>query len=262
MLLAVSVLLFAAGPGHTGILFEEDFENLATGSDLIGQNGWVALSSGTSTSGLIIGERDGDKFFDGFQNGAGGFIYAFRTVNLFTGTGVDRVEVTWTANFGLGDYPDSGDARSHNFSVGLSNGDNNDYFNISVNTNPPEGEDDPIPSLGFDPRSLGADLEAVLVDEMFGQESGFKIFADRTTGEIGGALDPGNTGNFTTTFASQFIDPAVVQSFDHIRMFIDFRGGSASVSGEIDDIVITPEPAGLALIGVGALTLLIRTRHR
>ena len=60
-------------------------------------------------------------------------------------------------------------------------------------------------------------------------------------------------------YDSLFIDPSLVQTFDAVRIFFDYRVTAAT---EVDNIVITPEPASLCLIGAGALALLIRRRRR
>ena len=266
-LVAVSVLFLCVGRGYANGLYSQDFENLS--GELAGQDGWFLGDSdnnepdSTRDDGTTIGERDGNKFLDGFA-ATGGFVTLLRPLNLFSGTGIDEVEMTWTLKAGFGDYPEAGNRRSHNMGMGFHRSSDGSGAccgtpTLWVSTTiPDEGEGDPTGSVTLDVRQIGTNQSAV-ADDMFGQESGFLLRVNASTGEVASGYDPGLTGSYTM-FDSFFVDPAQVQGIDHLRIFIDNRGDWAGY--EVDNIVVTPEPASLALVGMGALTLLIRNRRQ
>lgn len=254
-LFTVAVLLVAVGRGHAGEIFSDDFQDYAASSNLVGQGGW------TGSNVVAIGERDGNRFINGFDNSPGGTVDFNHPVDLYGG-GATRVEMIWTVNMGLGDYPDAGNGRSHNFLIML--GGAGGSFGIHGDTNAG-------PVFHFNAEAFGESLLTLEDADMFGQESRFKIYAHPITGEIGGGYDPGNTGTFIdfgsvpdidgNVRGQTFVDPNAVFQLNSIKIFLDYRGGSYT-GLEIDNIVITPEPASLCLIGAGALALLIRRRRR
>jgi len=236
---------------------------LATGSELAGQDGWEVFNiegnSSTREDGNPIAERDGNKFLDGFAAG-GDYVTLIRPLNMFSGTGFDRVEMTWTAKMGYGDYPVDGNERSTNTGIGFhasSKGTQCCGLTIFQSSTVPD-EGDPSGTLSFENRYVGGTGQIVPADDAYGQETGMKLFLDRSTGEIGGGFDAGLTGSYTL-FDSIFVDPGEIALFDGIRIFLDNRGGDGY---EVDNIVVTPEPASLALIGIGGLALLMRNRRR
>jgi len=232
----------------TTILFSEDFESYAQGSNLSGQGGSVG-GGYAGTYPILVGYGSGLGSMDANGRLNTGYSVDAYTRNLFSQPlGLD---MTYVLSFDA--YVYSSSPTSHGSGIGFQQGDyqSGTYWNM-VSTS--SGWD-------FDGRYLsGADpsdyTNTENISGPYDQKVSMSIVLDTTNMIFYGLADFGSSG---VTMTKQYnIDPTRLSGLTGILLSQDTRGGSGG--GEFDNILLTakpiPEPTTILLIGTGLIIVI------
>lgn len=240
--IGLAVFAALANVAHAGVIFSENFDSYAAGSNLSGQGGWSgdALTVGPS-AGLGSSSALG-------TTGSGG------TLN-FTAHGLAALSATKKTTLSYDAFAVSGSHDSGAFFSGAA-GILGGWFLDVISG-----------GWSFDARGLSGSLGDVQVfSATINKPVTLKIIVDPV------ALDVFGLGNFGSGFVETThysIDPTVLAKIDGVTIFEDYRG---TLGVDIDNISVSipdstggggvPEPASLLLLSLGLATLVSTSRLR
>lgn len=247
--LAALVLGIAAAlPARAALLFSEDFESYAPGSNLVGQGGWAEGNVGGSVLTVNPGTFLPTRVLDGrATTGVGQANVATHSLPL-----ASDPNVITTLRFDA--YATTATPITHNMAVGII--------------------DAPVPALTqlaiWYPEpfqrpqgwtfTFGGDLFHVIGG--FDQPVTMAIVIDGIANEIYGLYDFGSGMTQTPHFG---ITDAQITAFRDLWLFVDHRDLGFYTGMEVDNIQVfdntglptpIPEPASLLLLGAGLVGLL------
>ena len=214
------------------ILFEEDFESYAHGSNLIGQGGWIKEPNNSEYTGTtLVGDSTnmGSRVANGrLTEGCSGMGVA---TNLFSAALSEDTVYTLTFD----GYAHSGTPGppSHNCSVGFHS---SDYSSIGWWTqNNPEDQIPDFVGWYFVPWGL-VDVPAEYIEGGYGEVVTLTTIVDPVNLECYGIADFGEDGTFETPHYT--FDIERFHHIDGITVVQDYRLGGT----EFDNIKLTAEP--------------------
>ena len=236
---ALLVCGFLSTPAPATIIFSENFESYADGSNLSEQGGWTGDEIRIGT-GAGLGTRVSDG-----RNDPGTSILAFARHALGTLSSIERYTLEFQA------YPYSTAPESHNAGVFFSDSSSTLlagwFWDTTVS-----GDWD------FDVRNLtgnSGDLEGHAGN--FDTAVSLQVILDPVAGEAYGRADLGS-GFFETTHYT--ITGAQFATVDSVLIFQDYRSPTVYLGAEFDNItvdaVVIAEPSAIALILIPLFYLL------
>jgi len=244
----LAVLIAGVGSAQGTILFSEDFESFAAGSNLNSQGGWSGLNPGGGASVMIVDHGaylTGSQVLngqapqgDGWVNAVGHAVTPLLSTNvsvLHFDAYATTTPLTFNTGVGLGAKPNPFGADPQSFMV---------YWYASETG----------PGWVFDTRLIGGDLQ--LITGGYDEPVHLQIVIDGPANETYGIIEGAALGRIET--AHRAVSVAQIESLDAVSMFVD--NNLNREGAEYDNLLLVPEPTTLSLLALGGLALLRRRR--
>ncbi len=248
-----SVLLCVEAPGHADILFFDDFQSYAIGSNLMGQGGWTGcgvIPIGSS-SHLASNVARADLGFPGcFSGPKNGYAYIGQPLT----DSIQSTGVTLTFNA----YAPDG---SHNIGLALTNNVDNVENGVYLYT------DSANAGWHFSLYQNGTAMFHSLIGGGVGVPAFFQVVVD-SPNEMAFAIYDFGSGPQTTASLT-LVGNTTLDQWRTLALYADYR--STNPQAEFDNIVLRegvpgstglPEPSSVLLTGAGIAALLVALRKR
>jgi len=226
-------------------LFQDDFESYASGSNLIGQNGWASPFGGF-TMQIDPGSGLPSQVVNG-RHAFGNIHYAFHSLS----GALDLSEINTLTFDG---YGTSATPASTNSGVGLQPGQGvflplgSVWWDINHDSG----------GWSFDARGITGDYNDLTkrftIPGYYDQAGHFSIILDGKTNEVYGTADFGSGIIQTPHFA---VSDAALSALNNVLMFQDYQTNAGRLGAEFDNISVSnvPIPTAFWLFGSGMIGL-------
>lgn len=245
ILAIVCVFAMSTPPVSAGLIFSEDFESYAPGSNLSGQGGWVGDMMSVNNGSYLTGSKVLDGRDDIGTN-------TFSTSRKGLGDPLSSSSVS-TLTFDA--YATSSVPITHATGVGLDNtaGGSSVIWWAVKDTNG-------LMSWSFEISGLLDTSAYVRYAGGYDEVVSMSIVVDGIANEVYGIYDYGSGGTGETPHYS--VTDAQIEELNAVSINVDYRPpttstqfGDTYAGGEFDNIVVIPEPGTVLLLGLGGLLL-------
>jgi hypothetical protein len=229
------------------VIFSEDFENYAPGSNIVGQGGWTHFDAISTDPYLVTaGTGMSTNVLNGHVLPSGSSFFS-RVIHAFAPLNPDAL-----TTFSYDTYLFSSGPASNNTTMG---------FLSSTGPSDVNWGNYPV-SVGDDDWSFVANgITQNYIGFGFDETVQAQIVVDGVNNEIFGILT--HSGGILTTNPVAVSD-AYISSLDLIHSVVDYRHSSPT-GVEFDNLLLTsvvvPEPSSMLLLGIGALILILFRRR-